>query len=72
MPSSHHIPMPYVMAYDIRPLDTLRERETLYKKVLERNAMIFFEHDPIHELGSLKHNDHGRIVLDQLVKVNEL
>lgn len=72
MPSSYHIPMPYVMAYDIRPLDTLAEREILYKKVLEQKAMIFFEHDPLNELGSIKLNESGRIVLDQLVKVNEI
>lgn len=72
MPSSFHIPMPYVMAYDIRPLETLKEREILYQKVLEKKAMIFFEHDPLHELGNLKINESGRIVLDQLVKISEL
>lgn len=72
MPSSYHIPMPYVMAYDIRPLDTLSEREKLYAKVLEKNAFIFFEHDPIHELGSLKKNEQGRIVLNHLGRVSEL
>jgi glyoxylase-like metal-dependent hydrolase (beta-lactamase superfamily II) len=72
MPSSYHIPMPYVMAYDIRPLETLKEREILYKKVLDKKAMIFFEHDPLYELGNLKINESGRIVLDQLVKVSEL
>jgi glyoxylase-like metal-dependent hydrolase (beta-lactamase superfamily II) len=72
MPSSFHIPMPYVMAYDIRPLETLSEREKLYQKVLDKNAFIFFEHDPTNELGNLKKNDHGRIVLDQLVKISDL
>lgn len=72
MPSSFHIPMPYVMAYDIRPLDTLHEREKLYAKVLEKKALIFFEHDPVNELGSLKLNESGRVVLDQLIKVHEL
>lgn len=72
MPSSYHIPMPYVMAYDIRPLNTLDEREKLYQKVLDKNAMIFFEHDPVHELANLKKNEHGRIVLDQIIKISEL
>lgn len=72
MPSSYHIPMPYVMAYDIRPLETLSEREKLYQKVLDKNAFIFFEHDPVNELGSLKKNEQGRIVLDQLVKISDL
>lgn len=72
MPSSFHIPMPYVMAYDIRPLDTLSERERLYQLVLERNALLFFEHDPIHEMASLKKNESGRIVIDQYLQSNEL
>jgi len=71
MPSSFHIPMPYVMAYDIRPLDTLSERDILYQKVLAKNAYIFFEHDPVNEMGSLKKNDDGRIVLDQMVKLSD-
>ena len=72
MPSSFHIPMPYVMSYDIRPLDTLSERVKLYEKVLSKNAFIFFEHDPVSELGTLKKNEHGRIVLDQLFKVSDI
>mgnify|MGYP001951147322 FL=1 len=72
MPSSFHIPMPYVMSYDLRPLSTLDERAKLYEKVLEKDALIFFEHDPINELGSLKKNDKGRVVLDQLVKIKDL
>ncbi len=72
MPSSYHIPMPFVMAYDIRPLETLSEREKLYQNVLDKNGFIFFEHDPVNELGSLKKNEHGRIVLDQLVKISDL
>lgn len=72
MPSSYHIPMPYVMAYDIRPLDTLNEREKLYSNVLEKKACIFFEHDPLHELGTLKKDEKGRVVLDHLMKISDL
>ena len=72
IPSSGHLGLAYVMAYDIRPLETLSEREKLYQKVLDKNAFIFFEHDPTNELGNLKKNDHGRIVLDQLVKISDL
>jgi glyoxylase-like metal-dependent hydrolase (beta-lactamase superfamily II) len=72
MPSSFHIPMPYVMSYDIRPLDTLREKEILLKNASENSHFIFFEHDPIHELSTVKYNEQGRIVLDKLLKINEL
>ncbi len=72
MPSSFHIPMPYVMAYDIRPLDTLAERTRLYEKVLEKNAYIFFEHDPMHEIGKIAKNDTGRVILDHTIKLSEI
>jgi glyoxylase-like metal-dependent hydrolase (beta-lactamase superfamily II) len=72
MPSSYHIPMPYIMAYDIRPLQTMSERERLYQNALDKNAFIFFEHDPIHEMGTLKKNEHGRVVLDKLLKLSDI
>lgn len=72
LPSSWHVPMPYVMAYDIRPLTTLSEREKIYQLALDRNAFIFFEHDPIHEMGTLKKNEQGRIILDQLLRLSDL
>jgi glyoxylase-like metal-dependent hydrolase (beta-lactamase superfamily II) len=49
MPSSAHIPMPWIMAYDTRPLQTLKDRERFYKEVLENNYILFFEHDLYHE-----------------------
>jgi hypothetical protein len=72
MPSSFHIPMPYVMSYDVRPLDTLKEKENLLKNASENPHFIFFEHDPVHELGTVKYNEQGRIVLDKLLKISEL
>lgn len=72
MPSSYHIPMPYVMSYDVRPLDTLKEKENLLKNACENPHFIFFEHDPVHELGTVKYNEQGRMVLDQLLKIEEL
>jgi len=72
MPSSFHIPMPYVMAYDLRPLDTLNEREQLYQKVLDSNAFIFFEHDPMNEMGTIKKNEAGRVILDQTMRLKDV
>ena len=54
MPSSFHIPLPYVMSYDLRPLSTLDERKRLYENVLSENAILFFEHDPVHQMATLK------------------
>jgi len=59
MPSSAHIPMPWVMAYDTRPLLTLKDRERFYKEALEKNYILFFEHDLYHEAGTLKETPKG-------------
>ena len=59
MPSSAHVPMPWVMAYDTRPLLTLKDRERFYKEALENDYILFFEHDIYHEAGTLKDTPKG-------------
>ena len=60
VPSSHHVRMPYVMAYDIRPLDTLKEKSELYERASGMDSIFLFEHDPAVEAGVLKKDDRGR------------
>jgi glyoxylase-like metal-dependent hydrolase (beta-lactamase superfamily II) len=71
MPSSYHIGMPYVMAYDIRPLQTLKEKGPILERAVERKDILFFEHDPFHECGTVKRNEKGRIVIDQTFSLEE-
>lgn len=59
IPSSHHIPVPYVMGYDTRPLITMDEKEIFLKSAAEKNYILFFEHDPIVECCSLKVTEKG-------------
>lgn len=72
MPSSFHVPLPYVMSYDLRPLDTFNERKALYNKVLKEKAILFFEHDPIHQMATLIENDRGRVVIDNYITIENL
>jgi glyoxylase-like metal-dependent hydrolase (beta-lactamase superfamily II) len=72
MPSSFHIRKPYVMAYDIRPLETLKEREELYKVAIQDDYYLFFEHDPINAYGKLRMNERGRYYVDTDVVINEI
>ncbi len=58
-PSVAHIPMPYVMAYDTRPLLTLKEREEFFKEAIESDYILFFEHDLYHECCSLQETEKG-------------
>ncbi len=61
LPSSYHVRMPYVMAYDIRPLQTMQEKKKFYEMVLSKeNSLIIFEHDPVHPYGKLILDDRGR------------
>ena len=64
LPSIHHIGLPYVMSYDIRPLKTLEEKESLLSRALDQKWKLFLEHDIDNECCTLKKNEKGRIVLD--------
>ena len=58
-PSAGHIPIPYVMAYDVRPLLTIQEKEQLLKQAVEQDWILFFEHDPINECCNLQRTEAG-------------
>lgn len=69
LPSHCHIGMPYVMGYDIRPLDTLREKAELYEKVIGTDHYIFFEHDKDIACAELIKNERGRVVFGNEVRL---
>ncbi len=59
LPSTAHIPLPYIMGYDTRPLITLEEKTTFLQKAAAGNYTLFFEHDPKIECCSLQTTDKG-------------
>jgi glyoxylase-like metal-dependent hydrolase (beta-lactamase superfamily II) len=59
LPSAGHIPMPYVMAYDMFPLTTLNEKRTFLKEAFENKYILFFEHDPQTECCDLHQTEKG-------------
>lgn len=71
MPSANHLGLPYVMSYDIRPLTTMKEKDALFERVLSDNSILFFEHDPVNQCASIKRNDRGRVVIDQIMSLEE-
>ncbi len=71
IPSAAHISMPWVMAYDMRPLDTLKEKHKILNEAAEENWVLFFEHDPKTECCTLV-NDNGRIKLKEAFPLSEL
>ncbi len=71
IPSVGHIPIPYVMGYDMRPLNTLQEKEYILKTAVDKNWVLFFEHDPIIECCSLIQTEKG-VRMDEAFLLNEL
>jgi glyoxylase-like metal-dependent hydrolase (beta-lactamase superfamily II) len=59
LPSAGHIPIPYIMAYDMQPLLSLQEKKLFLKEAVENNYILFFEHDKDHECCTLQHTERG-------------
>jgi glyoxylase-like metal-dependent hydrolase (beta-lactamase superfamily II) len=59
LPAAAHIPIPYVMAYDMFPLTTLNEKKSFLKEAVENDYILFFEHDPKNECCNLQLTEKG-------------
>jgi glyoxylase-like metal-dependent hydrolase (beta-lactamase superfamily II) len=59
LPSTGHIPIPYVMAYDMFPLTTLQEKKSFLEEASANNYVLFFEHDPVTECCELQVTEKG-------------
>lgn len=71
LPSVGHIPLPYVMAYDVRPLLTLEEKKSFLDEAVKNGYVLFFEHDPVHECCTLTHTDRG-VRAEKTFALNEI
>ncbi len=59
LPSVGHIPLPYVMGYDTRPLLTMGEKEKFLNEAVDKEYVLFFEHDNINECCTVQHTEKG-------------
>lgn len=59
LPSTGHIPLPYVMGYDTRPLLTISEKEKFLKRAADEEFVLFLEHDSVNECCTLQHTEKG-------------
>lgn len=64
LPSAGHLPIPYIMAYDMFPLTSLKEKKEFLEEALSGDYILFFEHDPVHECCTLQKTEKGIRVKD--------
>jgi len=59
LPSIGHVPIPYVMAYDMFPLTTMSERHKFWTEAIDNDYVLFLEHDPVNECCTLQQTEKG-------------
>ncbi len=71
IPTVGHIPVPYVMGYDTRPLLTMDEKAAFLEKAVTEEYLLFFEHDAHNEICTLQRTEKG-VRLDKIYSFNEI
>ncbi|MBL7831655.1 MAG: MBL fold metallo-hydrolase [Saprospiraceae bacterium] len=72
IPSSYHIGLPYIMAYDLRPLETLSEKTRILEDAVLNKTYLLFEHDLQTGCVTVKKDERGRIIIDEHIDLNTL
>jgi glyoxylase-like metal-dependent hydrolase (beta-lactamase superfamily II) len=65
-PLTSHIPLPYIMGYDLFPLTTLDEKKKFLPQIAKENWLLYFEHDAFTETCRVEETEHGYRVIDKL------
>lgn len=71
LPTVGHLPLPFVMGYDTRPLLTLNEKESFLNLAADNNFYLFLEHDAHNEIITVKHTEKG-VRLDQTYTTQDI
>ncbi|MDI9318984.1 MAG: MBL fold metallo-hydrolase [Phycisphaerales bacterium] len=71
IPSAAHLSIPWVMAYDMQPIETLNEKKEILQLAADNNWVLFFEHDPSIECATVQHTDKG-VRVKQTFKLSEM
>ncbi|OYZ00700.1 MAG: MBL fold metallo-hydrolase [Sphingobacteriia bacterium 28-36-52] len=71
LPSASHIPLPYIMGYDMFPLTTLKEKKSFLQEAAEQEYILFFEHDPSIECCTVHQTEKG-IRMNQVLRLADL
>ncbi len=71
VPTAGHIPVPYLMGYDVRPLITMQEKKRILKSAVEEDMLLFLQHDPVNEVVFVKNTEKG-VRFDQSSTLKDL
>ncbi|WP_316798325.1 MBL fold metallo-hydrolase [Pedobacter frigidisoli] len=71
LPSVGHLPLPYVMAYDMFPLKTLTEKQAFLEEAADNNYILYLEHDPVNECCTVQRTEKG-IRVAEIFRLAEL
>lgn len=71
IPSAAHLSIPWVMAYDMQPIETLNEKKEMLQLAADNHWVLFFEHDPSIECATVQHTDKG-VRVKQTFKLSEM
>jgi glyoxylase-like metal-dependent hydrolase (beta-lactamase superfamily II) len=66
VPTSAHLPLPWIMGYDLQPLVTLESKRSLYRRAEAENWLLVFEHDPEVVSGRLGRDGKGFALVDEV------
>jgi len=66
IPTVAHVPLPWIMGYDLYPMDTLSFKRAFLREAVEREYLVFFEHDPTVSAGYLREKD-GRVTVEAAI-----
>ena len=72
IPSHHHVSLPYIMAYDMKPLESMKEKQILHEKAIQNTHYLFFEHDLDVACGNIKKSESGRVIFDSIVDIQTI
>jgi hypothetical protein len=62
MPTTVHAPDAWIMGFDLYPMDTLAMKKRFVKEAIDKNILVFFEHDPAIAAGYIREDNGKRLV----------
>ncbi len=64
IPTVSHLPLPYIMGYDLQPMQTLETKRWVLDRAFEAQWLLVFEHDPAIQMGYVRKDAHGKYFLE--------